>query len=189
MKEGTVVTTLSSRLVYEGRIFDVAVERVTLPHGAVVDLELVRHDGSVVLVPIADDGRLLLVRQYRHAAGGFLWELPAGSLEKDEDPDAAAARECHEELGLIPTRLERLLTLYPTPGFCTETMTYYRATGLRSPGPDDTAAHQDEDESIEVGAFTVDEIRAMIARGEIADLKTVAALALAPAGQGRESSR
>ena len=86
-------------------------------------------------------------------------------------------------------RLERLLTLYPTPGFCTETMTYYRATGLRSPGPDDTAAHQDEDESIEVGAFTVDEIRAMIARGEIADLKTVAALALAPAGQGRESSR
>ena len=184
MKEGTVVTTSSSRLVYEGRIFDVAVERVTLPHGAVVDLELVRHDGSVVLVPIADDGRLLLVRQYRHAAGGFLWELPAGSLEKDEDPDAAAARECHEELGLIPTRLERLLTLYPTPGFCTETMTYYRATGLRPPGPDDAAAHQDEDESIEVGAFTVDEIHAMIARGEIADLKTVAALALGSFGPG-----
>jgi 8-oxo-dGTP pyrophosphatase MutT (NUDIX family) len=175
---------LTSRLVYEGRIFDVTVDRVKLPHGPEVDLELVRHDGSVVLIPIADDGRLLLVRQYRHAAGRYLWELPAGSLERDEDPDAAAGRECHEELGLIPDRLERLLTLYPTPGFCTETMTYYRATGLRAPGPGDAAAHQDEDESIEVGAFTVDEIRAMVARGEIADLKTVAALALSSQGSG-----
>lgn len=178
------MTTLSSRLVYEGRIFDVTVDRVRLPHGREADLELVRHDGSVVLVAIADDGRLLLVRQYRHAAGQFLWELPAGSLEVGEDPDAAAARECHEELGRIPTRLERLLTLYPTPGFCTETLTYYRATGLRAPGPADAPAHQDEDESIEVGAFTVDEVRAMIARGEIADLKTVAALALGSFGPG-----
>lgn len=170
--------TLASRLVYEGRIFDVAVDRVLLPHGREADLEIVRHDGSIVLMPVADDGRLLLVRQYRHAAGRFLWELPAGSLEKGEDPDAAAARECQEELGLVPGRLERLLTLYPTPGFCTETMTYYRATGLRAPGPDDPVAHQDEDESIEVAAFTLDQIRQMVARGEIADLKTVAALGL-----------
>jgi ADP-ribose pyrophosphatase len=173
-----VVEPLSSRLVYEGRIFDVTIDRVRLPHGPEADLEVVRHDGSVVLIPIADDGRLLLVRQFRYAAGRFLWELPAGSLEKSEEPDAAARRECHEELGLIPGQLERLLTLYPTPGFCTETMTYYRATALRLPGPGDVAAHQDADESIEVGAFTVDGIRAMIARGEIADLKTVAALAL-----------
>lgn len=178
--------TLASRLVYEGRIFDVTVDRVRLPHGREADLEIVRHDGSVVLMPVADDGRLLLVRQYRHAAGRFLWELPAGSLEKGEDPDAAAARECQEELGLVPGRLERLLTLYPTPGFCTETMTYYRATGLRAPGPDDPAAHQDEDESIEVGPFTLDEIRQMVARGEIADLKTVAALGFS---YGRASSR
>ena len=93
-----------------------------------------------------------------------------------ENRDVAAARECQEELGLIANRLERLLTLYPTPGFCTETMTYYRATGLRPPGPADPVAHQDEDESIEVRAFSVDEIRAMIASGEIADLKTVAGL-------------
>jgi ADP-ribose pyrophosphatase len=173
-----MVTPLSSRLVYEGRIFDVTVDRVPLPHGPVAELELVRHDGSVVLVAIARDGRILLVRQYRYAADRFLWELPAGSLESGEDPDAAAARECQEELGLIPGSLERLLTLYPTPGFCTETMTYYRATALRAPGVDDDAAHQDEDESIEVGAFTADEIRQMVAGGEIADLKTVAALAL-----------
>jgi len=169
-----MLTPLSSRRVYEGRIFDVTVDRVRLPHGREADLEIVRHDGSVVLLPIADDGRVLLVRQYRYAAERFLWELPAGSLEIGEDRDVAAARECQEELGLIADRLERLLTLYPTPGFCTETMTYYRATGLRTPGPDDPEAHQDDDESIEVSAFSVDDLRAMIASGEIADLKTVA---------------
>lgn len=171
-----MLTPLSSRLVYEGRIFDVTVDRVRLPHGREADMEIVRHDGSVVLLPIADDGRVLLVRQYRYAADRFLWELPAGSLEVGEDRDVAAARECQEELGLIANRLERLLTLYPTPGFCTETMTYYRATGLRTPGPNDPEAHQDDDESIEVRAFSVDDIRAMIASGEIADLKTVAGL-------------
>jgi ADP-ribose pyrophosphatase len=169
-----MLTPLSSRRVYEGRIFDVTVDRVRLPHGREADLEIVRHDGSVVLLPVADDGRVLLVRQYRYAADRFLWELPAGSLEIGEDRDVAAARECQEELGLIADHLERLLTLFPTPGFCTETMTYYRATGLRTPGPDDPEAHQDEDESIEVRAFSVDDIRAMIASGEIADLKTVA---------------
>jgi ADP-ribose pyrophosphatase len=173
-----VVSPLSSRLIYEGRIFDVTVDRVPLPHGRVAELELVRHDGSVVLIPVADDGRLLLVRQYRYAADRFLWELPAGSLETGEDPDRAAARECQEELGLVPGRLERLWTLYPTPGFCTETMTYYRATGLRRPGPDDPPAHQDEDEAIDVGTFSTTEIRAMVDSGEIADLKTIAALAL-----------
>ena len=167
---------LSSRLVYEGRIFDVTVDRVRLPHGREADLEIVRHDGSVVLLPMDDDGRVLLVRRYRHAAGRFLWELPAGSLEVGENPDEAARRECQEELGLIPGRLERLLTLYPTPGFCTEVMTFYRATGLRPPGPGDATAHQDEDESIEVGPFTPEHAAEMIHRGEIADLKTVAGL-------------
>ena len=169
-------TPPSSRLVYEGRIFDVTVDRVVLPHGREADLEIVRHDGSIVLLPIADDGRLLLVRQYRYAADRFLWELPAGSLEVGEDRDAAAARECQEELGLIADGLDRLHTLYPTPGFCTETMTYYRATKLRTPGPDDPPVHQDEDESIEVGAFSVEQMRKMIASGEIADLKTVAGM-------------
>ncbi len=169
---------LSSRLVYEGRIFDVTVDRVRLPHGVEADLEVVRHDGSVVLIPIADNGELLLVQQYRHPAGRVLWELPAGSLEVGEQPEAAAARECHEELGLIAGRLERLQTLYPTPGFCAEFMVFFKATGLRAPGPDDASAHQDEDEAIEVGSFSLDKVRKMIASGEIADLKTVAALTM-----------
>ena len=171
-------TLISSRVVYEGRIFDVTLDLVRLPHGVEADLEVVRHDGSVVLIPIAADGRLLLVHQYRHPAGRMLWELPAGSLEAGEQPETAAARECQEELGLIPARLDRLHTLYPTPGFCSEFMVFFRATGLRAPGTGDAAAHQDEDESIEVGTFSVDEMRAMIAQGEIADLKTVAALTM-----------
>jgi|KBSMisStandDraft_5_1062788.scaffolds.fasta_scaffold41893_2 ADP-ribose pyrophosphatase len=174
----TAAEVLSTRTVYTGRIFDVTVDRVRLPHGREADLEIVRHEGSVVLIPIASDGRVLLVRQYRHAVGRFLWELPAGSLETDEDVAAAAARECQEELGLIADHLERLHTFFPTPGFCTEAMTYFKATGLRTPGAGDPVAHQDEDESIEVGSFSTAEVRQMIDAGEIADLKTLAALVL-----------
>ena len=169
-------TLLSSQRVYEGRIFDVTVDRVRLPHGREATLEIVRHEGSIVLIPMTADGKLLLVRQYRHAVERFLWELPAGSLESGEELEAAAVRECHEELGLIPGRIERLQTLYPTPGFCTESMTYFQVSDLRAPGPDDAEAHQDEDESIEVGAYTVEELGALIASGEIADLKTVAGI-------------
>ena len=174
----TAAEVLSTRTVYTGRIFDVTVDRVRLPHGREADLEIVRHEGSVVIIPIASDGRVLLVRQYRHAVGRFLWELPAGSLETDEDVAAAAARECQEELGLIADHLERLHTFFPTPGFCTEAMTYFKATGLRTPGAGDPVAHQDEDESIEVGSFSTAEVRQMIDAGEIADLKTLAALVL-----------
>jgi ADP-ribose pyrophosphatase len=171
-------TLLSSQRVYEGRIFDVTVDRVRLPHGRETTLEIVRHEGSVVLIPVTDDGKLLLVRQYRYAVGRFLWELPAGSLESGEDLEAAAVRECHEELGLIPSRVERLQTLFPTPGFCTEAMTYFQVSGLRAPGPDDPPAHQDDDESIEVGEYSLDEIGALIVSGDIADLKTVAGLCI-----------
>lgn len=176
--------TVSERLVYEGKIFDVTVSRVRFPHGTEADIELVQHEGSVVLIPETGDGRLVLVRQYRHAAGRFLWELPAGTLEAGEDPDVAARRECHEELGQVAGHVERLETLYSTPGFCTETMAFYRVTGLRAPGPHDPPVAQDEDESIEVGTFTAEQIAAMVSRGEIADMKTVAGLALLRSGPG-----
>jgi ADP-ribose pyrophosphatase len=173
---GTPAELLSSRTAYTGRIFDVTVDRVRLPHGREADLEVVRHKGSIVLIPMIDDGRVLLVRQYRHAVGRFLWELPAGSLESGEDPAEGARRECHEELGLIADELVRLQTFYPTPGFCTETMTFFRASRLREPRADDPMAHQDEDEDIEVRSFTIAELRMLIASGDIADLKTVAGL-------------
>lgn len=164
------------RKVFEGRVFSVQIETVTLPKGGRFDAEIVRHPGSVVLVPVTDDDRIVLVRQYRHPIGRWVWELPAGSLERGEDPASAAARECQEEIGLIPGRVEKLGSLFPTPGYCDEEMNFYRLTQLRPPGEGDAAAHADEDEDIEAKAFTIDEMRAMIGRGDIVDMKTVAAI-------------
>jgi ADP-ribose pyrophosphatase len=101
----------------------------------------------------------------------------AGTLKPDEEPKKAAARECHEEIGLVPSTLEALGSFFPTPGYCDEEMHVYKATGLREPREDEKA-EQDEDEDIEKAAFSVERIRSMIGSGEIVDLKTVAGLAL-----------
>jgi 8-oxo-dGTP pyrophosphatase MutT (NUDIX family) len=172
-------TRLSSTESFTGRIFSVTVDRVTVPNGRMVSLDLVRHPGSVVLVPIQDDGRVVLIRQYRYALDRWIWELPAGSLGPGEDPAAAAVREFEEEIGLIPGRVEFAGAWYPTPGFCTEVMHYYRASGLRERRAGDPPVHTDEDEDIRVHVFTFDEARAMVRRGEIVDLKTAWGLTLA----------
>lgn len=166
------------RKVYEGRIFTVAVESVTLPRGQRLDVEVVRHPGSVVLLPITAGGEVILVRQYRHPIGRWMWEVPAGSLKRGEDPEKAAARECHEETGLIPSELERLGAFFPTPGYCDEEMIFFRATGLRAPGAGDPDAQPDADEDIEARPFAIDDLRRMVRSGEIIDLKTVAGLLL-----------
>jgi ADP-ribose pyrophosphatase len=166
------------RRVYEGRIFTVQVESITLPKGGALDAEIIRHPGSVVIVPVTGAGDIILVRQYRHAIGRSAWELPAGSLQPGEDVTQAAIRECHEEIGLIPSRVEPLGAFFPTPGYCDEEMNFYRADGLREPSDDDEDAHPDEDEDIEARAFSRDDIRRMIAAGDIVDLKTVAGLTL-----------
>jgi ADP-ribose pyrophosphatase len=166
------------RKIYEGRIFTVQIESITLPKGGELKAEIIRHPGSVVIVPVTGAGEIILVRQYRHAIGRSAWELPAGSLKAGEDARQAAIRECHEEIGLIPSRIEPLGSFFPTPGYCDEEMNFYRADGLREPSADDEAAQADEDEDIEAQAFTTEEIRRMIGAGEIIDLKTVAGLAL-----------
>lgn len=160
---------------FEGRIFSVHVDRVTLPNGRKVQMEVVRHPRSVVLLPMPDPDHVVLVRQYRYAIDRWIWELPAGSLEADEDPEAAARRECHEEIGRIPKRLEHVATFYPTPGYCDEAMLFYRLDGLDDP---QAAAQPDEDEQLEPKAFTIAEARALVANGEIVDMKTVAGLTL-----------
>jgi ADP-ribose pyrophosphatase len=166
---------LQTRTLYTGRIITVEIERVQLPHGPEVDIELVRHPGSVVLLPMASPNELILVRQYRHAVGRFLWELPAGSLATGEDPAAGARRECHEEIGLVPGRMEQVAALYPTPGFCTELMYFFRCTELTRPS---TVAEQDEDEDLEPRAFTLAAIREMVRTGEVADMKTALGVTL-----------
>ena len=165
------------RKVFEGRVFSVVVESITTRKDGKMDVEIVRHPGSVVLIPMTDAGEIILVRQYRHSIGRDAWELPAGTLKPNEEPKKAAERECHEEIGLIPSTLDLLGTFYPTPGYCDEEMNFYRATGLREPREGETA-EQDEDEDIEKQSFTVQQICSMIRSGEIIDMKTVAGLAL-----------
>lgn len=171
------ITPTEIRTVYKGRIFTVQVETIRLPKGGTLQAEIVRHEGSVVLVPVTATGEVILVRQYRPAIGRWAWELPAGTLKPGEDADAAAVRECHEEIGLVPDHLERLGSFYPTPGYCDELMNFYRASGLRDPRADEQA-HQDEDEDIETKAFSREALASMMTAGDIIDLKTIAGLAL-----------
>jgi ADP-ribose pyrophosphatase len=168
---------LSRTVIREGRIFRIEVDTVTLPTGHTLEMEVIRHPGSVVLLPVPAPGRVILIRQYRYTLDRYLWELPAGSLKPGEDPQKAAVRECEEEIGLVPRRVERLKAFYPTPGFCDELMIFYRCTELEPPAPDSTAT-KDDDEDIEPRTFTLDEARRLVAAGEIVDLKTVAGLTL-----------
>jgi ADP-ribose pyrophosphatase len=165
----------SSTLIYSGRVFRVEQDCVTLPHGRTVAMDVVRHRGSVVLVPQPSAREVVLIRQYRYVIGRWIWELPAGSLEPNEPPARAARRECVEEIGLRPAHLERLGEFFPTPGFCDERMIFYRCTGLvrpRRPGP------RDPDEQIEPQTYTLRQAWALVSRGEIVDMKTVLGLAI-----------
>jgi len=175
----TPIVPHNVRTVFTGRVFTVQVESITLPKGHTLDAEIVRHPGSVVIVPVTAWGDVVLVRQYRHAIGRYTWELPAGSLKPGEDVAAAARRECQEEIGMVAERLEPLGSFFPTPGYCDEDMHFFLAAGLREPRDGDQEAHQDEDEDIETRKVPGRDLRAMIARGEIVDLKTVAGLSLA----------
>ncbi len=164
-------------IVCTTRVFAVDVETVTLPDGRPHEVATVRHAPCVVLIPVLDDGRIVLIRQYRHSVKRVLWELPAGSIDPGEAPEAAALRECEEETKLAPARAEKLVSMFPAPGYCDEEMMFFKVTGLRAPAPDST--HKpDEDEDITVHPTTVAEARAMLARGDIVDLKTAYALTL-----------
>jgi ADP-ribose pyrophosphatase len=165
------------RTVFEGRVFSVEVGKRTFPNGREHHVEIVRHQPSVVLIPVEDDGRIVLVRQYRAPIDRLTWEFPAGSLDEGESADAAARRECEEEIGRAPERVERLGTWYPVPGYCDEEMIFFRVSGLHAP-PSDSTHKPDEDEDIESRPVTIAEARAMAASGEIVDLKTAYALTL-----------
>jgi ADP-ribose pyrophosphatase len=172
------------KTVFEGRIFSVTVATLTLPRGERLAAELIRHPGSVVLVPVTSAGDVILVRQYRPAIRRWAWELPAGSLKRGEDIESAARRECHEEISLVPERLRPLGSFFPTPGYCDEVMHFFEATALREPAPDEIA-HPDDDEDIEPRAFSRSALRSMIRSGEIVDLKTIGGLALLDAPDGQ----
>jgi len=167
-----------SDLIYRGRVFNVTVDQVKYADGRTVTMEVVRHRGSVVLLPMPSPDRILLVRQYRYVVDRWLWELPAGTLEPNESIRDAALRECHEEVGKIAGKAEQLLTFFPSPGFCDEAMNFFLLTELRDRRADEPAAHQDPDEILSVREFSVDEVRRMVKTGAIGDMKTALGLTL-----------
>jgi ADP-ribose pyrophosphatase len=162
---------LESKVVYRGPVFLVRRDRVAEPGGVVATRELVVHSGSVVVLPVLPDGRILLIRQYRHAAGQFLWELVAGRIEPGEKPLAAARRELAEETGYTARQFTKMLDLFPTPGFVSERMLVYAARGLR-PG----VARPEADEKIVSKPFPTREVESMMRSGKLRDAKSIAGI-------------
>ncbi|TAJ25726.1 MAG: NUDIX hydrolase, partial [Nitrospirae bacterium] len=115
--------------IYTGKVVTLNLETVTLPNGQSVELEIIRHPGAAAMVPMKNDGTVVLIKQYRHAAGGFIYEIPAGKLHPGEDPRDCAARELEEEIGYRAAKLELLFSIFTAPGFADEVIHIYLATG------------------------------------------------------------
>jgi len=164
---------IESDKVFEGRLISVRKDTVRLPNGRTSTREVVVHPGAVAVVPMLEDGRVILVKQYRHAVGKILMEIPAGTLYPDETPEECALRELREEVGYAAGRLEKLTSVYLAPGYSTELIHLFLSTDLQ-PAEGET----DEDEFLKPVTLTLDEAVAQIANGEIQDAKTVAALLL-----------
>jgi ADP-ribose pyrophosphatase len=164
-------------IVFKGRVFSVEVTNRRFPNGQRHEVAIVRHRPVVVVIPMEDDGRVVLITQYRAPLDRELWEVPAGSVDAGEAVDAAARRECEEEIGRVPDRVERLGAWFATPGYCDEEMIFFRGSSLRAPSPASRHA-PDADEDITSRSVTIADARAMVARGEIVDLKTAYALTL-----------
>ncbi len=173
MAQAKRARVLSSRVVFRGPVFSVTTDQVEEPSGIRARRDVVRHPGSIVVLAVDDrrnQPRVLLERQYRHATGGYTWELPAGSIDPGESELAAAKRELLEETGYRARRWQRALKYFSSPGFLDETMSLYLARGLR-PGP----AQPEEDEVITVRFVPLSRALKMSLRG-IGDGKTVVGL-------------
>ena len=159
---------LKSEVLYQGKVFCLQRDTVIEPGGVQVERDIIEHPGSVVVLPIFKDGRILLIRQYRHSVGEFLWELVAGRKEPDESPVAAARRELIEETGYTAARLRKLMRIVPTPGFVNEWMWIFAAEGLT-----EGEAQPEEDEMITPRIFTLKQAEKMIERGTLRDAKSI----------------
>ena len=162
---------LKSILIYEGPIFGVRRDEVLEPGGLQTTRELITHPGSVVVLPVFADGRILMIRQYRHATRQYLWELVAGRIDKGESPKKAAARELMEETGYRAKKLKVFLDVFPTPGFLEERMYILLATGLTA-----GEAQPESDEKIISHPYKVNELKKMMQNGELRDAKSIAGI-------------
>ena len=164
---------ISKEVVYDGKLIKVVREKVRLANGNERTREIVVHPGAVALVPVDNEGRILMVRQYRRAVDRVLLEIPAGTREHNEDAETCALRELREETGYQAAKIERLAGFYSAPGFCTEWLECFLLTDLaESPG------EADDDENIELERLTADETVAAIKRGDICDAKSICGILL-----------
>ena len=165
---------LKSQKVFTGNLLTVYCDQVELPNGKEASREFIRHPGAIAVVPVTNDGKIVLVRQYRYPVGKNMLEVPAGKLDKGEQPDQCVLRELEEETGYVTKNIRKLSSIYTTPGFTDEVIHLYIAEEL-------TLAKQcpDEDEFLDVEVYTKEEIRAMIEDGTINDAKSMLALLLA----------
>lgn len=164
---------ISNKKVYQGKVFDVFLSKIR--EGEVeYERDIIAHHGSAVIVPVYDDQTIALVKQYRHAAGKYLLEIPAGSLNKDESPETGARRELEEEIGVVAGNIVKLAEFYVSPGFLAEKMFVFLATDLR-----ETAQNLEEDELIEITKINFPKAFEMIKSGEIEDAKTIIGLTFA----------
>ena len=166
---------VSSRRVYNGRVISLDVDEVRFPDGSIGSLEMIRHPGASAVVPLLDadeeDPQVLLIRQYRYASAGYLYEIPAGRLDAGESPLECAHRELSEETGYRAERVEHLFTMYTTPGFTDEKIHLFLATGLSA-----GESHREADEFMELVPTKLSRALSMIEQGEIQDAKTALAL-------------
>ncbi len=162
---------LKSKMIYRGPVFGVRQDRVIEPGGIRVVRDVVTHSGSVVVLPVFPGGEILLIRQYRHTVGQYLWELVAGRIDPGESPLAAARRELAEETGYTARSYRRLLDVFPTPGFVNERMLVYAAEGLTA-GP----AQPESDERITSRRFSPRQLERMMRRGALRDAKSIAGI-------------
>jgi ADP-ribose pyrophosphatase len=159
------------KTIFKGKVVTLNLETVTLPNGATVELEVVRHPGAAAIVPMKDERTVILIRQFRLAADGFIYEIPAGKLFPGEDPRLCAERELEEEIGHRAGKIERLETFFTAPGFTDEVMHLFLATGLTK-----TEQNLDHDEVLEVIEMQLEEAIARIRDGTIRDAKTIVGL-------------
>lgn len=161
----------NAKLKYSGRIITLYKQKVKLPNDAVANLDIIHHPGASAVVPITNDGKIVLVRQYRHAAGGYLYEIPAGTLNKNESPLTCAKRELIEEAGFRAKKFKKLITVRTTPGFTDESIHIYLATKLTP-----AQTNYDFDEVMSVCTFTKPQVKKMIKKRKITDAKTLVGL-------------
>ncbi|HXX44570.1 MAG TPA: NUDIX hydrolase [Candidatus Acidoferrales bacterium] len=162
---------LSSETLFQGRVFSLRREKIAEPSGLVATREIVFHPGSVVVLPVLDDGRIVLIRQYRHAAGQYLWELVAGHKEPDEDPLEGAHRELQEETGYTAKRIKKLFEIFPSPGLLGERMDIFVAQGLTK-----GKARPEDDEKITQKILTLKQAERWIRSGKIRDAKSISGI-------------